>query len=278
MHRIVKKEEINNAIKEVSIHGFAKINDFLTLETINELTDLVNCNYEQVKSKSRKGVPERDINDKIIYNLQSIDKKFIDIISTEPVESIAKNFLNDQYYRFLDTDIPNYILTYYNARSSGNKLDLHIDSGIPFIGSHSISMQFVFLLEDSSVDNGCTVVAPKSHQSGTFTDRSLDLSTLTHLTGKKGDMIIWDSRLWHGTIENKSGLSRWALIATLSRWWMKQQMNIPKTIPNEIYKQCSDAQKLLLGFCSLPPSNPYDRINTKNGYDFLKPNVADYDL
>jgi hypothetical protein len=55
-------------------------------------------------------------------------------------------------------------------------------------------------------------------------------------------------------------------------------MNIPKTISNELYRELSDAQKLLLGFCSIPPSDPFERVNTKTGYDFLKPNVGDYKL
>ena len=32
---------------------------------------------------------------------------------------------------FLPKEKPNFIINYFNARSSGNKLDLHIDSWIP---------------------------------------------------------------------------------------------------------------------------------------------------
>lgn len=278
MYRKIEQNEIADAVNEIETNGYAIVRNYLQPETLESLKALVEKSYHDQSGKTLVGVPDRDGSDKIVYNLQSIDKLFSDILTTQPVEMIAKNFLNDQFYRFLDQDKPNYVLTYYNARSSGEALDLHIDSGVPFIGDYPIMMQFVFLLEDSNASNGCTVVVPKSHQSGTYTDRSLDLDKLPKLEGKKGDMIIWDSRIWHGTVANKSGASRWALVATVSRWWLKQSMNIPKTISNDLYQELSDAQKLLLGFCSIPPSDPFERVNTKNGYDFLKPNIEDYDL
>ena len=201
---------------------------------------------------------------------------FIDVLTSPTIVSIASNKLNDPFYRFLPPDKPNYVLQYYNARSSGQKLDLHIDSHIPFSGSFTNMMQFVILLEDSTIDNGCTTVVPGSHQSAKFTDR--EFKNLKPLEGKAGDLILWDSRLWHGTNENITGDSRWALIATLSMWWIKPSMDIVRGMSEDIYDKCSDHQKQFLGFCSIPPINPMDRNNTKTGYDFLKKKFKDYNF
>ena len=122
--------------------------------------------------------------------------------------------------------------------------------------------------------NGCTIVAPGSHLSGMYTDR--DLTNLTKINAKAGDIVIWDSRLWHGTTENKTLTSRWALVATFTRWWLKQTMDMTRSLPNKIYKDLSDEEKLLLGFCSIPPSDESTRINTKSSYDSLLDNVEDY--
>jgi ectoine hydroxylase-related dioxygenase (phytanoyl-CoA dioxygenase family) len=135
-------------------------------------------------------------------------------------------------------------------------------------------MQFSFLLEDSTQDNGCTVVVPGSHQSGDYTNR--DLKKVYPIEGKPGDVIIWDSRLWHGTLKNQSNESRWALIATLSMWWVKQSMDFTRSTNQAIYDKCSNEQKLLLGFCSIPPSNFYLKTNTKTGYDHLLSKVDEY--
>ena len=219
-------------------------------------------------------MPQRDVDDKILYNLQNKDKQFIDILCADFIKNVCRQKLNDPYYRFLPEDKGNYILSYYNARSSGKVLDLHIDSYLPVVGDRTWAMQVVFVLEDMTKDNGGTVVVPGSHKSGRYTDRELE--NIKYVEAKAGDLVIWDSRLWHGTTENRSKRSRWLLIATMTSWWIKQSMDITRSIEQDMYSQLSDEQKVLLGFCSIPPINEFDRINTKGGYQDLKDNVADY--
>lgn len=279
LSRTIPDEEKIQANKELDAYGFASVPGFLTPETLSQLLTLTEQQYLSLNAEQKvqyKGVPARDKDDKILYNLHNIDRLYLDLLVTPFVRDIAMGRLNDPYYRFLPADVPNYVLQYYNARSSGERLDLHIDSYMPFPGDRTNMMQFVFLLEDSTVDNGCTVVVPGSHKSGHYTDR--DLKNVKPLTGKAGDLIFWDSRLWHGTLENVTKRSRWALIATLGQWWVKPSMDIVRGMNDTIYRQCSDEQKQLLGFCAIPPVNEFERNNTKCGYDFLKPSVKDYEF
>ena len=270
--------DIQQNIKEVDYYGYTKIENFLTSEGKSHLLNLINKKYDEINSNGKmkyKGVPARNANDKIVYSIYNINHCFIEVLTSSVIREIAMYKLNDEYYRFLPNNVPNYILSYYNARSSGNKLDLHIDSIIPFLSNQKTNaIQVAILLEDSTIDNGCTVVVPGSHTSGRYTDR--EFSNTKPLTGKAGDLIIWDSRLWHGTLVNKTKESRWVLIATMSQWWCKQSIDIVRNVDNNVYQQCSDEQKQLLGFCSIPPEDEFSRNNTKCGYDFLKANVEDY--
>ena len=270
--------DIQQNIKEVDYYGYTKIENFLTSEGKSHLLNLINQKYDEINSNGKmkyKGVPGRNANDKIVYSIYNINHCFIEVLTSSVIREIAMHKLNDEYYRFLPNNVPNYILSYYNARSSGNKLDLHIDSIIPFLSNQKTNaIQVAILLEDSTIDNGCTVVVPGSHTSGRYTDR--EFSNTKPLTGKAGDLIIWDSRLWHGTLVNKTKESRWVLIATMSQWWCKQSIDIVRNVDNNVYQQCSDEQKQLLGFCSIPPEDEFSRNNTKCGYDFLKANVEDY--
>lgn len=174
----------------------------------------------------------------------------------------------------MENSVPNYILSYYNARSSGNFLDLHIDTYVPAHGEYTWAMQAAFVLEDMNKDNGCTVVIPGSHMFGKYSDR--ELQKRTPVEAKAGDIVMWDSRLWHGTLDNISGISRWVLIATLTRWWVKQSMDITRSLPQEIYESISPEEKLLMGFCSIPPKDEAGSIHTKKHYSDLKPRVSDY--
>ena len=275
--RNISKNELNQHIKDLENYGYISIKNFLKDESLKEYLELVNSYYREINKNGKikyPGTPDRNGKDKILYNIQNLDISFIEILTSDIITFIASKKLNDPYYRFLPNDKPNYVLQYYNARSSGSKLDLHIDSHIPFIGEHTNMMQFVILLEDSVVSNGCTVVVPGSHKSGKYTDR--DFKNVKNLEGKAGDLICWDSRLWHGTNENISNASRWALIATFSMWWVKPSMDIVRGMNEDIYQNCTDQQKQLLGFCSIPPISPFERNNTKTGYDSLKDSLDEY--
>lgn len=266
------QNEIDQCLKELAVYGYCILEQFMNRSTVSLLKERVLSLHSG--QDVYDGVPERDKNDGIVYNLQSKDKVFVDLLSGDVLHDVLMPKLNDPYYRFLPADVPNYYLHYYNARSSGNKLDLHIDSHFPFVGKRSIVMQTAFLLDDHTEENGCTVVVPGSHMTGDFTDR--ELSNVSPVNARAGDLVMWDSRLWHGAMENRSGTSRWSLIATWGMWWIKPAMDITRSLPDEIYQLLDDKQKQLLGFCCIPPADEKDRINTKQGYDTLCDSVGEY--
>jgi ectoine hydroxylase-related dioxygenase (phytanoyl-CoA dioxygenase family) len=129
-------------------------------------------------------------------------------------------------------------------------------------------MQVAFVLEDQTPLNGCTVFVPGSHQTDRYAHPS-DLPTAIPVASKVGDVVIWDSRTWHGTTANTTGQSRWSFIATFARWWVKQSYDIPASLPNAFYSQLSDEERSILGYCSIPPRDEMDRIDIKAGYEIL---------
>lgn len=274
LFREISSEEQCQHLKNLQIYGYSKIEKLLPSEVVDRVRDRLDVWYEKTKDIPYAGRPTRDVNDKIVYNLHAKDKLFIELLGCDSLKEILKQKLNDPFYRFLPENVPNYVLAYFNARSSGKELDLHIDSWLPATGSNTWMMQVAFILEDQNEDNGCTIIAPGSHLSGQYTDR--DLQNLQEVHSKKGDVVMWDSRLWHGTRANKSAGTRWSLIATLTSWWVKPMMDVTRSVSEELYSSLSDEQKALLGFCSIPPDSEFERINTKCGYEYLKPSVADY--
>jgi Phytanoyl-CoA dioxygenase (PhyH) len=272
--RAVDDAECDQHLRNLTAYGYTVIAGGMSEALVADLKTRVDGYWRSLSARNYSGRPDRDVLDKLVYNLQNKDKIFIDLLGAPAVRRVCMDRLNDRYYRFIPPENPNYILSYYNARTSGAKLDLHIDSYVPNPGRWCTAMQVVYLLDDTYEENGCTVVVPGSHRSGEYTDRALE--RVVPIVGKAGDIVIWDSRLWHGTTENIRRASRWALVATLTQWWLKQSMDITRSLPEDIYRQLSDEQKALLGFCSIPPQDEQERINTKCGYEFLKPTVASY--
>jgi len=271
--RQLTNPEIDRAVEEIRLMGYTVLPKILGESVVERLLTTVRAH---ATTGSKKGVTENQAKDKYAYHLQYRDRIFLDILTEwRGGLDILKPFLNDPFYRSLPEDFYNFLLAYYNARSSVAYLPLHIDNYVPTLGDYPNSMQIVFSLNGQSSENGATIVVPGSHRAGSLPDRSLsDLGQ--RIDCKPGDVIIWDSRLWHGALENSSGTDRWSLVATFRPWYLKQNYDPVRGMPEEIYNGLSIQQKVLCGFLSRPAKDETEKVNLKEGLEGLKPSVLDY--
>lgn len=254
-------------IQEIREQGYTILPQVFENWQVKYLLELVKNHYEITKDQISKDVPYLNTNQPNVYNLQNKDINFINtLFGLQDVEKILIDCLNDKWYKQIPQDQPNYILRSFGARSSNSALPLHIDSFIPYIGNEVIAMQVVICLEDMTLENGCTIAVPKSHQLGEYADNKF-YDNADPILLKAGDIAIWDSRLWHGTATNKSEGTRWAIIATFTRWWIKQHFDIPNNVPRNIEEKLTAKDKQLLGYCSVPFKNEFEGIDLKRGYE-----------
>ena len=263
-----------NYLEEIKKNGFCIIPKVFNKNEVNEILTSVKDCYESTKDLISKDTPFLNRDQPNIYNLQNKNYKFIDLLlGLNQVEELLVAGLNDKWYKQIPQDQPNYILRSFGARSINEALPLHIDSFIPYIGDDSIAMQVVIVLEDMKLDNGCTVAIPGTHQSGQYADNT-QFNKAIPLTPNAGDIVIWDSRMWHGTTTNSTLGTRWAIVATFTRWWIKQHFEITDSLPSEIYNQLSPKYRSILGFCSKPWKNEFEGIEIKKGYDTVTNSIS----
>lgn len=268
---------LDKAIQDVKEIGYGKVERAVDPATVQDLKSRVEAIHAETKAKVSGNVPFLNVGHDMVYNLQNKDVLFCKaLLGNETVRRVMMTFLNDQWYRQIPADKPNYILRSLLGRSGGPKaMPLHIDSFIPSSGSTAWSLQVAFILQDQSVENGCTLAVPGSHLKDRYAAQS-DLADARPIPSRAGDLVFWDSRLWHAAAGNSSGQSRWSVIATFGRWWMKQNYDIPRNLPQEIFAQLTDEEKAVMGFCSVPPNDEFEGIDIKTGYDSLRPHAEDY--
>jgi hypothetical protein len=256
-----------NHITEVKEKGYTILEGVFSDEYVKGLLSCVKDHYEYYKDKSHSDVPRLNTDQPNIYNLQNkgilYTKCLLDI---QELEDVLIHFLNDKWYKQIPQDLPNYQIRSFGARSSRGALPFHIDSFIPYVGDEVLGMQVAIALEDQTEENGCTLVSPGSHQSGKYAP-DIERKDAVALTPKAGDVVIWDSRLWHGTTENTTDNTRWAIIATFSRWWLKQHFDITGQLPAYIKRELSPKEQSILGFNSIPCKDEFTQIDMKRGYD-----------
>jgi len=260
-------------IRQIEQRGYCVIPQAYSEEQVQRALTLTRSWREKCASVVSERVPYLNQNHPLVYNLQAKDWYFIELLfASQMLNDILRHFLNDPWNKAIPPDKPNYILRSYTARSSNEAMPLHIDSFIPYPGPHVISIQCATVLEAQSTHNGCTVVVPGSHLSGQYATQE-SYQDAVPIESKAGDLVLWDSRLWHATTPNRSQGTRWALLATYCRWWMKQHFNITGSLPEEFYRRLTDEQRGVLGFCSIPYENEMQGIDMKRGYDLLPTSV-----
>ncbi len=264
-------------LEALAEEGYVVIRGAISQDRVDQLLGAMRRLAETRPPVDGAGTPFLNRGHDMLYNLQREDAAYAWPFTRDPlVASVLMGLLNDVWYRQIPQDRPNFILRSLIGRSSGGKtLPLHIDSFIPSSGKLCHACQISVVLEDQTPERGCTVVVPGSHRSDAYADQAAFEGAAPIIT-KAGDVVIWDSRLWHGALGNSTGQSRWALIATFVRWWMKQNFDVTGTLPQPVYDALNDDERAIFGFCSMPPRDEYERTDMKSGHADLRPRVSDY--
>lgn len=267
---------VGECIAAIERDGYCYVPQMFSPEQVSTALERIRGWFDKTLSSQSERMPFLNKNQPMVYNLQSKDLFLLRmVLGCELIEKVLMHFLNDRWFTSIPADAPNYILRSFLARSSNQQMPLHIDSFVPYEGPHVFIMQCSIVLEDQTEDNGCTVLIPGSHLSGKYCAQEA-FPTAVSMKARAGDLVFWDSRIWHGARQNTSGGTRWAMIATFCRWWIKQAFNIPGNLTQELYDQLSDREKGVLGYCSVPYDNEFHGIDMKRNYSLLPQRVSDY--
>ena len=101
--------ELEQHLKNIQYYGYTNIKNGIEKSTAKTLLELTESHYANLSDISYSGVPSRDKSDRIIYNLPGKNIAFLRAIFNEKIHQILMPLLNDQYYRFLPSKVPNYI-------------------------------------------------------------------------------------------------------------------------------------------------------------------------
>jgi ectoine hydroxylase-related dioxygenase (phytanoyl-CoA dioxygenase family) len=142
-----------------------------------------------------------------------------------------------------------------------------------YSGEFPVMVNCLLMVDDFTIENGATYLLPKSHL---VEDKPTDeyfYKNAIQATGKRGDLIIFDSNVFHASAPNKTNQNRRALPITISRSFMKQLLDYPRAITTELgmsmYSFSKEVQQAL-GYHSRVPSNLIEWYNPEETRLYLK--------
>jgi ectoine hydroxylase-related dioxygenase (phytanoyl-CoA dioxygenase family) len=114
---------------------------------------------------------------------------------------------------------------------------LHADqSFLPDTFPKRLMVNSAFFLDDYTEENGATVFLPGSHKSPVSPSGEMpEPSQLAHITGRAGDLALWDGFLHHTTGLNRTAdQQRRGIIATYFPPFMRTQENWCRTLDHRL--------------------------------------------
>ena len=182
------------------------------------------------------------------------DDIFFKLVFIKKIDLILQGLIDEDYV-LLNSNIINRTTDKSSKKKFRTIGDTwHNDS--PRVGKKNVVNAYRFLvsilLDDFSSKNGSTLYVPKSHLKNTKPLRNYNYKS-KFLTGKKGDVVIFDSGLWHkGGVP--SDLRRLGVFNLYGPWWIKPYFNFQQMIGKKGDK-LNKYLKKTLHYNSLPPKN-----------------------
>lgn len=155
--------------------------------------------------------------------------------------------------------------------SPGNRPQgLHIDQATsPFWSSAApFTVNTMFILADTSAENGGTLVIPGSHRLlasvGPGQPLSQPMPPAINLTAPAGTVMLFEGRLLHGTGVNRSNSTRAILVMNSVKWWMRQQDLHMLSVSSEVLASASSKLLYRLGAFT-----EFGTVEGFNGWGYL---------
>jgi hypothetical protein len=169
----------------------------------------------------------------------------------------------------LRLELHDYIKAFFNApfilNSFGGVINLphkasyvcNIHRDIRTFYNIPMMINMLVMLDDFTLDNGATWFLTGSNNKDERPDDNYFYQQADRATGKAGDIILFDSLVWHAAGKNTTDKVRRALTLTFSRPFMKQQLDYPRLIGYDRYNggEFSEEVSQVIGYNSRVPSS-----------------------
>ena len=229
---------------ELSNNGVVKISNLLDLDLINSLRERT---LEIVEIESEKLETQDHVGFGRILFAPVYGGPYLELLEQKHLIEIAKNYMGASpiLYTMTSSCIP--------PNKSNYTGTIHRDSHLPTGCVRLIIMQV--LLDDFTEDNGAPLFLKGSQKEGSEPDTVRFENEAKLITGKKGDIILFDPWIWHRSTKNDSSEWRSCVLLGFVHPWMKQRFDVKTMLESTDLSGCSEDALNVLGLNSYPPKS-----------------------
>jgi ectoine hydroxylase-related dioxygenase (phytanoyl-CoA dioxygenase family) len=228
----VKNYKLGIHLEEIYFSGYTIIPDVfgdLLIEQAKKKLDVIS-NIQSEENKEN-GVNFEQDNDNVRCPL-AYDELFLNFSTNKIILTLLNELLGNNYILLMQNGIINKpVVKQYQTRWHRDLNYQH------WLCSEALAINFLVLLDDFKIENGCTWVVPSSHLRSEFPTEEYIKKHEVPLLGKAGSVAIINAMLFHRSgINQTNDKIRRGLNHVVGRPFLSQQIDIPKFLSNKSQK------------------------------------------
>ena len=127
-----------------------------------------------------------------------------------------------------------------------------------FSGNFPLMLNLLIMLDDFTLENGATYLLQGSHKEAEKPQEEKFYLKSHRARGCQGDLLFFNSNLWHAAGTNYTNKERKAITITLTKPFMKQQLDYSRAIGYDRIEKMNTRLQQIIGYFSRTPSNLYE--------------------
>jgi hypothetical protein len=135
----------------------------------------------------------------------------------------------------------------------------HLDVGTP------LNLGIILLLDDFNAQNGATEFLPGSFTMSEPGEAHFAAESI-RLDGRAGDLVLFDTRLWHRSGANRTDRWRSCVLFSMVRPWMRQRFDMARMLHGTDLTPLQDSGRRRLGLDLRAPGSINEFISGKTHF------------
>lgn len=236
-------ENFLSAIRE---RGWVHFKQCLAPSFIDSLNEALTAAYETCRTvQVSNGVDANT--DGTVHHLLGQQPEFLELVEKMLLHDYMKAFFGAPYILNSFGGVIN--LPFKASYVCNIHRDIRTFYNIPMM------MNMLVMLDDFTPENGATYFLSGSNQKDEKPADDYFYREAERAVGRAGDIVLFDSLVWHAAGRNVTDKVRRALTLTFSRPFMKQQLDYPRLLGYDRGHTFSEEVRQVIGYNARVPSN-----------------------
>ncbi len=232
----------------ISSEGWVLFSGLLSDDLLHRLrSDLRTIYGERRAVQERNGIG--DGMEGTCHHLLGANNAMDEFVASLPLHTFIHGFFNGPY-------ILNSFGGFINEATASNGYIGAIHRDVrTFSRDFRLMLNMLVMLDDFTVENGATHLVSKSHNASEKPTTDAFQAAAIQATGVAGDILMFDSRLWHAAGRNGTDMPRRALTLTFTRPFFKPQLDYPRFLGDAYAAALPPQVRQVLGYDARVPAS-----------------------